>query len=218
LWTKIFRRLRPINPRISGLMPFTITFRNWRNIKSFDEMQPTAAAIQMGTSYSPVLLSWECWTPQAYAGTTIKVIAHVVNDADDFSDLANARLVYQLNGERKGIVGETKSLPTVKYYGSTSLPIEIKLPDNLPSSYVVLVDPMLATGGSAIAALDVLKKAGATTNKIVCIVAAPEGISLVEQSHPDVEIYTPVIDRQLNAQKYILPGLGDFGDRLYGTM
>ena len=92
-----------------------------------------------------------------------------------------------------------------------------KLPNNLPSSYVVLVDPMLATGGSAVAALDVLKKAGATTIKIVCIVAAPEGIALVEQSHPDVEIYTPVIDRELNAQKYILPGLGDFGDRLYGT-
>src|SRR5687767_6826302 len=93
-----------------------------------------------------------------------------------------------------------------------------KLPNNLPSSYVVLVDPMLATGGSAVAALDVLKKAGATMIKIVCIVAAPEGIALVEKSHPDVEIYTPVIDRELNAQKYILPGLGDFGDRLYGTL
>ena len=92
-----------------------------------------------------------------------------------------------------------------------------KLPDNLPSSYVVLVDPMLATGGSAVAALDVLKAAGANTVRIVCIVAAPEGIALVEKSHPDVEIYTPVVDRELNAQKYILPGLGDFGDRLYGT-
>jgi uracil phosphoribosyltransferase len=93
-----------------------------------------------------------------------------------------------------------------------------KLPDNLPSSYVVLVDPMLATGGSAVAALDVLKKAGATNVRIVCIVAAPEGIGLVEKTHPDVEIYTPVIDRALNAQKFILPGLGDFGDRLYGTL
>jgi uracil phosphoribosyltransferase len=92
-----------------------------------------------------------------------------------------------------------------------------KLPDNLPSSYVVLVDPMLATGGSAVAALDVLKKAGATNIRIVCIVAAPEGIALVEKTHPDVEIYTPVVDKGLNAQKYIVPGLGDFGDRLYGT-
>ena len=93
-----------------------------------------------------------------------------------------------------------------------------KLPDNLPSSYVVLVDPMLATGGSAIAALDVLKKAGATNIRIVCIVAAPEGVALVERHHPDVEIYTPVVDKGLNSQKYIVPGLGDFGDRLYGTI
>ena len=92
-----------------------------------------------------------------------------------------------------------------------------KLPANLPSSYVVLVDPMLATGGSAIAALDVLKNAGASNIRIVCIVAAPEGVALVEKYHPDVEIYTPVVDKGLNPQKFIVPGLGDFGDRLYGT-
>ena len=93
-----------------------------------------------------------------------------------------------------------------------------KLPENLPSSYVVLVDPMLATGGSAVAALDVLKSAGATSIRIVCIVAAPEGIRLVEQHHPDVDIYTPVVDKGLNVHKFIVPGLGDFGDRLYGTV
>lgn len=92
-----------------------------------------------------------------------------------------------------------------------------KLPGNIASAYVVMVDPMLATGGSAVAALDVLKKAGAQNIRIVCIVAAPEGVALVERTHPDVEIYTPVVDRELNAQKFILPGLGDFGDRLYGT-
>ena len=77
---------------------------------------------------------------------------------------------------------------------------------------------MLATGGSAVAALEVLKKAGASNIRIVCIVAAPEGIALVEQHHPDVEIYTPVVDKGLNAHKFIVPGLGDFGDRLYGTI
>ena len=92
-----------------------------------------------------------------------------------------------------------------------------KLPENLPSSYVVLVDPMLATGGSAVAALDVLKSAGATSIRIVCIVAAPEGIRLVEQHHPEVDIYTPVVDKGLNVHKFIVPGLGDFGDRLFGT-
>ena len=92
-----------------------------------------------------------------------------------------------------------------------------KLPPDLAASYVLMIDPMLATGGSAVAALDLLQRAGAQAIRIVCIVAAPEGIRFVEQHHPDVHIYTPVVDRELNAQKYIVPGLGDFGDRLYGT-
>jgi uracil phosphoribosyltransferase len=93
-----------------------------------------------------------------------------------------------------------------------------KLPPGVDESVVLIVDPMLATGGSAVAALDVLRRAGAARIRIVCIVAAPEGVRLVEQRHPDVTIYTPVVDRSLNAQKYIVPGLGDFGDRLYGTL
>jgi uracil phosphoribosyltransferase len=93
-----------------------------------------------------------------------------------------------------------------------------KLPSRLDASYVLMIDPMLATGGSAVAALDLLHRAGARRIRIVCIVAAPEGIALVERQHPDVVIYTPVVDRELNAQKYIVPGLGDFGDRLYGTL
>ena len=93
-----------------------------------------------------------------------------------------------------------------------------KLPDRLDRSYVLMIDPMLATGGSASAALELLRRAGATHVRIVCIVAAPEGIAFVERDHPDVVIYTPVVDQHLNAQKYIVPGLGDFGDRLYGTL
>ena len=93
-----------------------------------------------------------------------------------------------------------------------------KLPASLDHSYVLMIDPMLATGGSAVAALDLLVKAGARHIRLVCIVAAREGVALVERHHPTVDIYTPVIDRELNAQKYIVPGLGDFGDRLYGTV
>jgi uracil phosphoribosyltransferase len=93
-----------------------------------------------------------------------------------------------------------------------------KLPANLAASYVVMIDPMLATGGSAVAALELLRRAGAGTIRIICIVAAPEGIALVERRYPDVLIYTPVVDDGLNEQKYIVPGLGDFGDRLYGTV
>lgn len=93
-----------------------------------------------------------------------------------------------------------------------------KLPPNLDESYVLMIDPMLATGGSAVAAIDLLRRAGAHDIHILCIVAAPEGVELVERHHPDVHIYTPVVDRNLNAHKYIVPGLGDFGDRLYGTL
>lgn len=92
-----------------------------------------------------------------------------------------------------------------------------KLPRDMTDSFVLMIDPMLATGGSAVAAIDLLKAAGAHTLRMICIVAAPEGVALVEQHHPDVAVYTPVIDRQLNPHKYIVPGLGDFGDRLYGT-
>jgi uracil phosphoribosyltransferase len=93
-----------------------------------------------------------------------------------------------------------------------------KLPSSLRGSFVLMIDPMLATGGSAVAALDLLAKAGASEVRIVCIVAAPEGIATVQQHYPDVSIFTPVVDQRLNAQKYIVPGLGDFGDRLYGTV
>jgi len=118
-----------------------------------------------------------------------------------------------LPGARVGHIGLQRNESTAvasQYYA--------RFPDNLPSAYVVLVDPMLATGGSAVAALAVLKAAGASNIRIVCIVAAPDGVALVERLHPDVDIYTPVIDKSLNAQKYIVPGLGDFGDRLYGTV
>ena len=92
-----------------------------------------------------------------------------------------------------------------------------KLPPNIASSFVLIIDPMLATGGSAVAAIDLLKRAGARTITMICIVSAPEGVAVVQTHHPDVAIYTPVIDRELNAHKFIVPGLGDFGDRLYGT-
>ncbi len=93
-----------------------------------------------------------------------------------------------------------------------------KLPPDIGDSFVLMIDPMLATGGSAVAALEYLKAAGARTIRVVCIVAAPEGLAEVERCHPDVPIFTPVIDHHLNVQKYIVPGLGDFGDRLYGTL
>lgn len=91
-----------------------------------------------------------------------------------------------------------------------------KLPP-LAGTRVVVVDPMLATGGSAAQAVSVVKSAGGTEIVFVCIVAAPEGVALMQKAHPEVPIHAGALDRELNSRKYILPGLGDFGDRLYGT-
>lgn len=91
-----------------------------------------------------------------------------------------------------------------------------KLPE-VSSREVFLVDPMLATGGSAVKAIEVIKARGATKIALLTIVCAPEGVAEVERHHPGVPIFTATLDRELSARKYILPGLGDFGDRLYGT-
>ena len=82
---------------------------------------------------------------------------------------------------------------------------------------ILVVDPMLATGGSAVQALSVIKERGGRELRLICIVSSPEGVAAVEEAHPDVPIFTAAHDRELNSRKYILPGLGDFGDRLYGT-
>lgn len=92
-----------------------------------------------------------------------------------------------------------------------------KLP-RLDDAFVILLDPMLATGGSAAAALDAVKAAGARAVRMVCVVAAPEGIEVLAERHPDVDVYTAAVDRELNDKAFILPGLGDFGDRLFGTL
>lgn len=91
-----------------------------------------------------------------------------------------------------------------------------KLPP-LENKRVIVVDPMLATGGSAVQAIDVVKSAGAKEIVFICIVASPEGAAAMQESHPEIPIHAGALDRELNHRKYILPGLGDFGDRLYGT-
>ncbi len=101
----------------------------------------------------------------------------------------------------------------------THLPVEyyFKMPPDIAERTVLLLDPMLATGGSASAAIDCLKARGCTDIKIMNLVAAPEGIEKIQQNHPDVNIYVAAVDEKLNAAKYIIPGLGDAGDRLFGT-
>lgn len=92
-----------------------------------------------------------------------------------------------------------------------------KYPSNMDDAAVIIVDPMLATGGSSVAAIDMVKKQGATSIKLVCLVGAPEGVKVVEEAHPDVDIYLASLDNHLNEKGYIVPGLGDAGDRIFGT-
>ena len=108
-----------------------------------------------------------------------------------------------------GLYRDPETLMPVEYY--------CKLPSDVSERELIILDPMLATGGSAAKAAEVLKDKGATSIKLMCLIAAPEGIEAVHKEHPDVEIYTAAIDERLNSKGYIVPGLGDAGDRLYGT-
>jgi uracil phosphoribosyltransferase len=101
----------------------------------------------------------------------------------------------------------------------TKLPVTYyeRFPPQIRGGTCIIIDPMLATGGSTVAAIDLLKEKGADNIIVICIVTCPEGIGLVEEAHPDVMIYAAAIDDELNEKKYIVPGLGDAGDRLFGT-
>ena len=115
-------------------------------------------------------------------------------------------------GARVGHIGlyrDPKTLTAVEYY--------FKMPSDMQDRDIIVVDPMLATGNSAVAAVERLKETRPKSIKFVCLLAAPEGVATLQAAHPDVPIYTAAIDRELNSHGYILPGLGDAGDRIFGT-
>lgn len=136
-----------------------------------------------------------CFVPILRAGTGI---------LDGMLDLVPSARVGHI-----GLYRDPATLIPIEYY--------LKLPDDLPERLVVLVDPMLATGHSAAAALSRLRQAGAGQIRFVCLLAAPEGLAVLAQDFPDIPVYTAAVDRQLDEHGYIRPGLGDAGDRLYGT-
>ena len=109
-----------------------------------------------------------------------------------------------------GLYRDPETHEPVEYY--------CKLPTDIEQRHVLVVDPMLATGGSAVAAIDFIKKRGAKKIKMMNIIGAPEGVKAVQAAHPDVDIYIGALDRELNEKCYIMPGLGDAGDRLFGTL
>lgn len=108
-----------------------------------------------------------------------------------------------------GLYRDPVTLQPVEYY--------LKLPSDVQERDFIVVDPMLATGGSAIEAVNSMKKRGATKIRFMCIIAAPEGVEALQEAHPDVDIYIAALDEKLNEKGYIVPGLGDAGDRLFGT-
>jgi uracil phosphoribosyltransferase len=108
-----------------------------------------------------------------------------------------------------GLYRDPRTLAPIEYY--------LKLPADVSERGAIIVDPMLATGYSAVAAVDRVKEAGATQIRFLCLLAAPEGLEVFQDSHPDVPVFTAAIDRELDEHGYIRPGLGDAGDRLYGT-
>lgn len=113
---------------------------------------------------------------------------------------------------RVGFVGlyrDEETLEPVEYY--------FKVPESIEDRLTIAVDPMLATGNSSVAAIDMLKKSGAKNIRFLCLLAAPEGVARMKEAHPDVPIVTASLDRQLNKKGYIMPGLGDAGDRMFGT-
>ena len=179
---------RQITREISLLLAYEVT-RDLplENLPIETPMEPMEAPFLSGKKL--------CFVPILRAGTGI---------LDGMLDLIPSARVGHI-----GLYRDPATLVPIEYY--------LKLPDDLPERLVVLVDPMLATGHSAAAALTRLRQAGASQLRFVCLLAAPEGLAVLHDEHPDVPVFTAAVDRELDAHGYICPGLGDAGDRLYGT-
>jgi uracil phosphoribosyltransferase len=181
------RKFRALLNEIASLMVYEVT-RNWP------------------TEPRPIQTPMERMTGRALARpiTLVPILRAGLGMADGVLRLLpDARLGHL------GVRRDEETLLPIAYYQ--------KLPPDIADTEVLLIDPMLATGGSGAAAVSFLKQAGVTSMQFVCLVAAPEGIAALHAQHPEVPIYCAAIDRQLNEKGYILPGLGDAGDRLLGT-
>lgn len=175
-----FRTMREQNPRISGLMPFTILFYNWEGIKSFDQMKPKPAMEQMGVSYTPVLTSIELWTEQVYSGTTIHPIIHIVNDAEDFSDLSGAKLSLGLTLKKGGPGQLTRviDLPNIPYFSAKPIPVDMELTDLPAGDYILSAS--VSSGGKVI-----------SQNQESLYVAAPRKTPPSANAGPEIAVFDP---------------------------
>ncbi len=145
--TETFRQLRSVNQDLSGVFPFTILFYNWNTIRKFDDMNPKPVTSQVKISYQPVLLSWECWTPNVYAGSAVRPIAYIINDSEDFNDLLHAKLVYEIKDKAQQVVfADSVRLPDIPYYSSAKKQLEIKLPSELVTGKYQLSGKVISNG------------------------------------------------------------------------
>jgi uracil phosphoribosyltransferase len=181
------RKFRELLNEIAGLMVYEVT-RDWP------------------TKPKPIQTPMERMTGQVLARqvTLVPILRAGLGMSEGVLKLIPEARIGHL-----GVYRDEATLEPVSYYH--------KFPPDIAATEVLLIDPMLATGGSSSAAVSFLKKAGVTAMKFVCLVAAPEGITAFHRHHPDVPIFTAAVDRELNAKGYILPGLGDAGDRIFGT-
>jgi len=186
-YTTDHRKFRALLDEIAGLMVYEVT-RDWPT-------QSKPVQTPMEKTVGKIL---------ARQVTLVPILRAGMGMADGVLNLLPDARIGHL-----GVYRDHETLQPISYYQ--------KLPPDIASTEVLLIDPMLATGGSGSAAISVLKKAGVTNMKFVCLVAAPEGIAVVHREHPEVPIYTASIDREINEKGYILPGLGDAGDRIFGT-
>ena len=196
-----------VQTKLSELRDFTADHRKFRSLLDEIAMLMTYEVTRdWPTQPKPVQTPLERMTGRVLARqvTLVPILRAGLGMADGVLKLLpDARMGHL------GVYRNEKSLEPVSYYQ--------KLPPDIASTEVLLIDPMLATGGSGSAAVSVLKQAGVSSMKFVCLVAAPEGIQTLHAQHPEVPIYCAAIDRQLNERGYILPGLGDAGDRIFGT-
>ena len=180
--TELMRRLRRINPESSGVMPFTIMFRNWHTVETFTDMEAKPVTRQAKLSYQPVLLSWENWQTQVYAGAILYPVAHIINDLEDFSTLKNVNLVVKLLDKAYGIrFSDTIPIPDIPYYAIHSEKVKLTLPENLFSGDYQL-EGIVFSGGK-----EVSRNAGSLTigrkekitemNEDVYLLYDPSGIT-----------------------------------------
>jgi uracil phosphoribosyltransferase len=196
-----------VQTKLAELRDFTADHRKFRSLLDEIAMLMTYEVTRdWPTQAKPVQTPLERMTGRVLARqvTLVPILRAGLGMADGV-----LRLLPDARMGHLGVYRNEGTLEPISYYQ--------KLPPDIAETEVLLIDPMLATGGSGAAAVSVLKKAGVQSMKFVCLVAAPEGIQALHALHPEVPIYCAAVDRQLNERGYILPGLGDAGDRIFGT-